>query len=80
MKLVKEKKIELFYICDPNKNKKCSGRFDPNCGKMCFCTTDKNLSSKPDHPLTNTEYKAEYFKRNILLNEEAAPWKRKNIL
>jgi len=44
-----------FYICDPNKNVKCAGRFQPHCGKQCFCTTNIEYSKDPK-PLTHAEY------------------------
>jgi len=48
-----------FYICDPNKNTTCAGRFQPHCGVQCFCTTVPALSSDPEHALTTREYRKE---------------------
>ena len=45
-----------FYICDPKKNGTCAGRFQPHCGKQCFCTTNPLYSSDPEHKLSHKEY------------------------
>ena len=47
---------KMFYICDPDKNTECKGRFRPDwCGKECYLTThkeysryDKPIASEPD--------------------------------
>ena len=49
-------KPKNFYICDPNKNVQCSGRFQLHCGKQCFCTTNPLYSNNPNHQLTQEEY------------------------
>lgn len=51
-------KGKKFYICDPQKNVKCSGRFQPHCGKQCFCTTNP-LYSTNGKELTYKEYYSE---------------------
>lgn len=45
-----------MYICDPAKNVLCDGRFQPHCGKSCFCTVKKEYAKDPTHPLTHEEY------------------------
>ena len=45
-----------FYICDPSKNRSCSGRFLPQCGTQCFCTTNPMFAKDSSHPLTHEEY------------------------
>lgn len=49
-------KSKNFFICDPAKNVKCRGRFQPHCTHQCFCTTNPSYSSNPDHALTTDEY------------------------
>ena len=45
-----------MFICDPNKNVGCKGRFQPHCTHQCFCTTNPLYSSNPEHKLTMAEY------------------------
>lgn len=56
-----------LYICDPKKNKGCSGRFKDHCGIRCFCTTNPALSTDSEHPLTYEEYYRQQGKRRLLL-------------
>lgn len=38
-----------FYVCDPNKNVSCPGRFKKNwCGVECKLTCDKEYSKNKD--------------------------------
>ena len=52
-----------FYICNPYKNIKCNGRFQPHCGVDCFCTTNPEYAMDPTHMLTYAEYYEEEGKR-----------------
>lgn len=56
-----------FYICDPRKNIKCDGRYQPHCGLDCFCTTNPKFSTDPTHPLTHEEYYKEEGARMHLI-------------
>lgn len=77
MKLVKKEKPKKFYICDPKKNKECSGKYSIDCGKKCFCTTNKEYSSDPDHEVTYEEYEQKRKAREIIFKETGELWKRK---
>ncbi len=59
-------KTERFYICDPKKNKECTGNGKKGwCEKICFCTTKiKYAKDGFTKPLTDKEYDAE-LERNV---------------
>lgn len=51
-----EEEKTKVWVCNPIKNKGCSGRFKPHCGIQCFCTTNPEYAIDPFHPLSRNEY------------------------
>lgn len=42
---IKKPTVLPVYLCDPEKNIDCKGRYKKgHCGVMCFCTTNPELS------------------------------------
>ena len=42
---IKKPTVLPLYLCDPEKNIDCKGRYKKgHCGDMCFCTTHPELS------------------------------------
>ena len=54
-----------LWVCDPKKNKTCTGKLSMHCGHECFCTTERKYAEDPSKPpLTNKEYNVLWKIRN----------------